>query len=480
MIQRRISLVLALALATSLLGGLWLAAGVMRAHAQPTTDFTVTKFEDSNDGTCDADCSLREAIIAANASPDLDTIVLPAGTYSLTLTGDDSVAAVGDLDILAPLTLSGAGAEQTIIDATLLDDRVFDVASVVEQVTLSGVSLVNGSVPSQQGGGIHCSEATLALENVTISHIELASGFAGGGVWAFGCNVTLSGTQLISNTAYQGAGIYVYSSTLSLTNSVVSGNHSAEAGAGIFSYDTALNITDSVLFGNESENSGGGIYQAGDSSTLELANSLVGENSAEGEGGGIFTAVGQWAIIENSTISGNRANTYGGGINTRIPTTITHSTIAFNVADYDQNDDGHGGGLMAYMGDAQVSLQHTLLADNVDRANSTYHDCFLLTSGLVTSQGYNLVETVGNCTIGATGDITGLDPRLGPLQENGGASWTHALLTGSPAIDAGDPAFASPPDYDQRGSGFARLVNGRVDIGAFEAWANVYLPLLLQ
>jgi hypothetical protein len=87
----------------------------------------------------------------------------------------------------------------------------------------------------------------------------------------------------------------------------------------------------------------------------------------------------------------------------------------------------------------------------------------------LTKQGYNLVETIGNCTFGADGDVTGQDPKLGPLQNNGGETWTHALLAGSPAINAGDPAFVPPPEYGQRGPGFPRVLDGRIDIGAYEA-----------
>src|SRR5207249_2316251 len=80
----------------------------------------------------------------------------------------------------------------------------------------------------------------------------------------------------------------------------------------------------------------------------------------------------------------------------------------------------------------------------------------------------NLSSDNGGGFLAATGDEINTDPMLGPLQDNGGATFTHALLPGSPAIDAGDPSFTPPPDYDQRGSGYSRIANGRVDIGAFE------------
>ena len=88
--------------------------------------------------------------------------------------------------------------------------------------------------------------------------------------------------------------------------------------------------------------------------------------------------------------------------------------------------------------------------------------------GTVTSLVYNLSDDDGGDFLTATGDQINIDPMLGPLQDNGGPTFTHELLAGSPAIDAGDPSFTPPPDYDQRGSGYSRVANARVDIGAFE------------
>src|SRR4029077_8679273 len=74
----------------------------------------------------------------------------------------------------------------------------------------------------------------------------------------------------------------------------------------------------------------------------------------------------------------------------------------------------------------------------------------------------------GNGFLNGPGDQINTDPILGPLQDNGGPTFTHALLPSSPAIDAGDPKFTPPPDYDQRGPGFVRVFNGRIDVGSFE------------
>lgn len=92
----------------------------------------------------------------------------------------------------------------------------------------------------------------------------------------------------------------------------------------------------------------------------------------------------------------------------------------------------------------------------------------IFNGGDVISNGYNLSNDDGGGVLTAIGDQINTDPMLGPLQDNGGPIFTHELLSGSPAIDAGDPNFTPPPDYDQRGSAYNRVVNGRVDIGAFE------------
>jgi len=122
--------------------------------------FTVTKTADTADGTCDSDCSLREAIIAANAAAGADTITLPAGTYTLSIAGtDEDAAATGDLDVTDDLTITGAGAASTIVEACDSSggpcsgiDRVFEIWSAT--VEISGVTIRNGDAGTDAGGGI--------------------------------------------------------------------------------------------------------------------------------------------------------------------------------------------------------------------------------------------------------------------------------------------------------------------------------------
>ena len=87
--------------------------------------------------------------------------------------------------------------------------------------------------------------------------------------------------------------------------------------------------------------------------------------------------------------------------------------------------------------------------------------------GTLTSLGYNLASDDGGGVLIGPGDQINTDPLVGPVQDNGGPTFTHALLPDSPAINAGDPNFTPPPFYDQRGPGFDRIANGRIDIGSF-------------
>jgi hypothetical protein len=130
--------------------------------------------------------------------------------------------------------------------------------------------------------------------------------------------------------------------------------------------------------------------------------------------------------------------------------TITNSTISDNLAI-------NGSSICAT---GTVQLGNTILNSGAN--------IFLL-GGTVTSHGYNLSDDDGGGFLTGPGDQINTDPLLGPLQDNGGPTLTHALLPGSPAINTGDPNFTPPPSFDQRGSPFIRVFNGRIDVGAFEA-----------
>jgi predicted outer membrane repeat protein len=171
--------------------------------------------------------------------------------------------------------------------------------------------------------------------------------------------------------------------------------------------------------------------------------------------------------ISNSTLSGN-SGASGGGIYSQdqVTVTVTNSTLSGNSANSGggiyYNFDGSSGGTV-------------ILANTVLKTGASGENIYNF-GGQVVSQGYNLSNDNGSGFLTGPGDQINTDPVLGPLQDNGGPTFTHALLPGSPAIDAGDPNFTPPPLYDQRGPGFDRVVNGRIDIGSFEVQGPTPTP----
>jgi hypothetical protein len=157
--------------------------------------------------------------------------------------------------------------------------------------------------------------------------------------------------------------------------------------------------------------------------------------------------------VTNSTFSGNTVLAYGGACFNQGTLQIANSTLSGNTA-------GIGGGILT-VGTLQIG--NTILKRGASGANIDFFG-----EVTVISLGYNLSSDDAAGFLTGPGDQINTDPLLGPLQDNGGPTFTHALLPGSPAIEAGDPSFAPPPFFDQRGPGFNRVVNGRIDKGSFE------------
>ncbi|MFQ5667267.1 MAG: choice-of-anchor Q domain-containing protein [Candidatus Binatia bacterium] len=332
--------------------------GQRAAHAVTfTVDSTVDAPDgEPGDGTCataEGTCTLRAALQEANASPDPDSIELPAGTYTLTNAGaNEDAAATGDLDILGDLTIVGAATDNSIIRGNGLD-RVFDVVGPAV-VTISRVTVQDGTALSAAGGGIRNSGA-----------------------------LTLTGVTLRNNAAPMA--------------------------------------------------DGGGIANLA-GATVQFTNVTVSGNAAEARGGGIANFSGGTILLLNVTLSNNSA-TAGGGI------------------------DNFG----------SAELRNTIVANS-----PTGGTC---AGAVVTSLGHNL-DSGTTCLFNAVGDLSDVDPGLGPLQDNGGFTFTHALLPGSTAIDAGDDLDC--PATDQRGA--PRPADGNADgtatcdIGAFEVQGPTPTP----
>jgi hypothetical protein len=323
--------------------------------------------------------------------------------------------------------------------------------------------------PSLNGQTITLTSGQLVVDkSVTISgpgpnHLAV-DGNANDRIFAItpGETVIISGLTITNGN---GGGILNNDATLTVTNCTISGNMSDSFGGGIDSLGN-LTVTNTTISGNAGRSIGGGISSFGETT---VTNSTISGNSVitgsyVGEGGGIghfpFQG-GQPLTVTNSTISGNSADTLGGGIwNYGATMTVTNSTISANSAPT-------GGDIMI---DAQGAAN---IGDTILNAGASGGTIFLNNASTVSSLGYNLASDNGGGVLIGPGDQINTDPMLGPLQDNGGPTFTHALLPGSPAINTGDPNFTPPPDFDQRGSGFPRIVDGRIDKGSFEVQVQV-------
>jgi hypothetical protein len=236
--------------------------------------------------------------------------------------------------------------------------------------------------------------------------------------------------------------------TVTLSGFTIRNGHVGADGAGVDNEDGGtMTISNCTISGNTA-GLGAGIFNGG---MLTVANTTFSDNMAA-NGGGIYNSGGGMLTITNSTFSGNSASS-GGGIFNIGAFAITNSTLSGNSAV------GFGGGIV----NTQIlEIGNTVLQAGDSGANISN------TGGIVTSFGYNLSSDDGGGFLIGPGDQINTDALLGPLQDNGGPTFTHALLPGSPAIDAGDPNFTPPPFFDQRGPGFNRIVNGRIDKGSFE------------
>jgi len=439
------------------------------------------------DGVCataGGACTLRAAIQEANALAGRDVVMLSDLAYTLTIAPAVPLdETTGDLDIRDDLDLIGGPAGGTIVDANRLD-RVF-LVDVGRVVTIRGVTIQNGLVPPiGEGGG-----ALLNLGNLTLTDCAVLQSVTdlGGGIFnAAGATLTLDGTSVRGNRADDAGGGVRNEGTLRLDASEVIDNVAGRDGGGIANA-AELTVSGCTIQGNRAVGRGAlpgdggglaneaggiatitqtfvklnaaggqaaGILNAGD---LNVSASAIKVNAAIAPGGGIATS-GTLACV-NTSISTNSSATAGGGIATSGTTTLNNVTLVFNTSA------GQAGGIAESGG--TTKLGNTILAANTAPSGA---EC----TGALVSAGYNLLGDLAGCTLAgdATGNVVGQDPRLAPPAANGGPTPNHALLAGSPAINAGNPAPPGSADdacatTDQRG--VARPQGGRCDIGAYES-----------
>ncbi len=392
--------------------------------------YVVSKTTDTLDGSCDADCSLREAISASNAAPG--AVLLPAGEFILSRTGagNENLNASGDLDATAGFGLYGAGFTTRV--RAVSGERVLDLepanpTNIGSTFNVMDVAISNGGGIGP-GAGINANNGNdhLALRRVLLED-NVSTLLPGGGANSRGPTV----------------------------------------------------IEGSVVRNNSSAGNGGGLALAGDSVLIrvDVVGSTISGNqslsTSSGGGGGIYGSTN--LVVYNSTLSGNRARFNGGGLlsttfNGRL--TLLNVTAANNQADSDSNGSGVGGGIRVE-GNAASTYNSVF---SVNSAGAGADDCSKVPAVNITPAIANHADVVtagSDCSFGA-GNTAGVPALLGPLADHGGTGQTHRPLAGAPVIDSGSNAdclavdqrgIARPQDGDSNGS----LV---CDKGAVEINAN--------
>ncbi len=444
-----------------------------------------------------------------------------------TITFDPSVTSItlttGELTISKNMTITGPGAATLTVNGNNAS-RVFNVASG-KTATISGMTITSGKVLGANGvagsagidakGGAVINAGTLTLSNVIVSASHATGGDGGsntgagaGGVGGrgLGGGIYNSGTLTLTNTTVNGSNSATGGKGGDTDAANANGNGGAGLGGGVFNTGT-LTLTNSTISGNSvvggapgtggtggvsGSASGGGVYNDGSSAaaSLTITGSTISGNTSATNGGGIAnvgTGTNATLTITNSTISGNGANNDGRGIwndSATGTTTLTSVTVTGNTTDKDDLGGGAGGGLNIVSG--TFTLKNTIVAGNLKGTTTpTAHDITGTVNTAGSASSYNLIgdaassggltdgvdhNIVGNAGVGTIDIATVLDTTLA---DNGGPTKTHALVTGSPALEKGN-AFGLTTD--QRG--FVRPVDSDAaapispfddsDIGAFE------------
>ncbi len=333
----------------------------------------------------------------------------------------------------------------------------------------SGVMTVDGALidgntalgpeANRGGAGIFNNGGTLNVLNGTTISNNLSTGASGsgGGLLSTAGAVTVNNSTFDSNSANRAGGaIELIDGTLDFNNSVMS-NNDVDGTAGtpapgngggfhVTGMSGTINFIGSSIFGNEAANDGGGLWNQ-NGTTMNVSNSVLYDNSA-GEGGAIYNNTGSITTVMTSTISGNTASVSGGGLSNN------GASLDLNAVTIAQNTSATGGGIDAVN---NVTLKNTIVALNTAGSGTDV-------SGTLTSNDYNLIGMDDlNVFTPLTNDLEGVNPLIGPLQDNGGTTLTHQLLDGSPAFDAGAPGDNFDDQIGQPVFGASR------DIGAYES-----------
>ena len=445
-----------------------IAAALLFASVS-AVDIPVTAPDDHLESN--GDCSLREAIEAANtdtvvdgcpAGNGPDIILIPTGTITLSISPVlTDTNATGDLDLLTEMTLQGVDARMTVLDGAGID-RILHI-STTASVTVADLTLTNGHAPdgipyseyeNPPGDGGHggavLNEGTLWMQRVTVNASQAGSGGRMGG----------SAPPWPPARAGKGGGIY-NRGVLSIVQSAVIGNR-----AGFSGEVHAPHFVQAASGGD-----GGGIYNTG---TLAIHTSTIADNRApDGESAS--------NLFYYNVVPGDGGS--GGGIASEGSVTLDNVTVIANTAGYGgigtngiytrTGESGVGGGIH-YSATVGLKAHNTILAGNW--AASTANDC----AGNLESLGFNLIQTTDGCTISGSVDsnVYGLDPGLGPLGLLRSTTPLHFAPYTGPAVDRGDciDSNGEPVAADQGGTARPQLRG--CDIGAAEATVPDHLSFL--
>jgi PKD repeat protein len=387
-------------------------------------------------------------------------------------------------------TANGGGIENylgnlLIIDSTLqtnhTDNRGGAISNEYGTVTISESTLYKNS--ADYGGAIYNRHPWDDSPHETIVVISLstidsnAASSNGGGIFNLGAVLEISDSTVRANVAStDGGGIFEFTGSMEIFHSTFHNNTSNSEGGAIYTNQGSANIIASEFYENSADTGGAIQGRCGPRDALiYIGESAIYNNYASGAGGGINNVSCSLEMI-NSTVSGNACPQNTGGI--YILSTWPATFMNLNNVTITNNTSDDEAGIMVW-GDQSITISNTIIAGNTDR-NGQIYDCV---GRHIISEGHNLIQVAspppGYAFCSITGDtssnIIGQDPLLGPLQDNGGLALTHALLGGSPAIDAGNPAApGSGSGTCEPGSqnAISRPQGLACDIGAFELLPN--------
>jgi CSLREA domain-containing protein len=413
---------------------------------------TVTKAADTNDAVCNADCSLREAVAAAQAGDEIKFQPALAGSKITLLLDTISIGKSITITGIDNLTISGGD-----------KFRIFTISGGAN-VTMKNLDLGHGYMDTRPqpwvgvGGAIAVYWSALSLDDCYIHNSKAST--SGGAIWAYGSLISIKNSLIAANKAESGGGaLSLNDSDVNISTTRFNLNYTPWNGGAMWLSDCHLVMTDTSIY-KSSAKSGGALYLTEyNGGVYTIKDSALHHNYAQ-NAGAIYNNANLKLI--NSTLSSNHATAgSGGALSNNNQALLRNVTVSLNTATVD------AGGIDSINGD--VNLGNTIIAGNTSGNQFSPN-----LKGLFNSAGYNLVGPSFSATILGTqtgNQLNVADPMLNPLTYNGSATLNHLPKAGSPVIDAGSDALAVDEfgfqlSTDQRG--LSRFNGDAVDIGAVE------------